>query len=261
MAGETGPARPFDREGGARCGIVSGILALSVALSIAAPRAGAQSAGDLAAWDALIVTPVGALPPRVHDPLLRDGQRMELAFRYGRWRYDQDDAIHNDFGLTVARALGIAHTSISVTAAYLSLSCGTCGAWISGGLEAQTPLISHQLAGDSLRDVTASASLITSAGAARYLGEGRASAGSVAAAASFALTFPIASSRMLVAILPGIGIGRFASVDQDAYGTRPMMGASAAWILPWGTVVDLGFRHVYIDGGPSQIGLGLSWRR
>lgn len=260
MPGETGPARPFDCDGGVRRPVVSAMLALSVVLSVAVPPAGGQSAGDLAAWDALMVTPIGALPPRVHDPLYSDGRRTELAFRYGRWRYDQDDAIHNDFGFTFARALGFANTSLSATAAYLSLSCGTCGSWISGGLEAQTLLISHQVAGDSVRDVTASATLITTAGAARYLGEGRASAGSFAGSASFALVFPLGSTRMLVAILPGMGVGRFASIDQDAYGTRPIFGATAAWILPWGMVADLGFRHVYIGGGPNEIGLGLSWR-
>lgn len=245
-------------ETGARRRIVGGLLAVSTALSIGR-RVEAQSTGDIAAWDALMVTPVGALPPRGHDALFGDSPRTELSFRYGRWRYDIDDAIHNDFGVTVTRAFGVAHTSLSLTAAYLSLSCGTCSAWMSGGLEARTRLINRRIAGDSSRDVAVSAGVVASGGVARFLGDGHATAGSLAGAASFGVTFPVASSRVSLTVLPGVGIGRFSSVDEDAYGTRPTLGASAACVLPWGMVADLGIQRIYIDGGPSQIGLGLSW--
>jgi hypothetical protein len=250
--------RWFARGTGIGRHIASSALAVSAALA-AGRSVEAQSTGDLAAWDALMVTPVGALPPRAHDALFADVPRTELSFRYGRWRYDVDDAIHNDFGVTVTRALGVARTSISLTGAYLSLSCGTCSAWVSGGLEAQTQLISLRLAGDSARDVSVSAAVVASGGVARFLGDGHATAGSVAGAASFAVVFPVSSSRVSLTVLPGVGVGRFSSVDEDAYGTRPILGASAACALPWGVVADLGFRRVYIDGGPIQVGLGLSW--
>ncbi|HEY2066258.1 MAG TPA: hypothetical protein VGG84_09905 [Gemmatimonadaceae bacterium] len=254
-----GMARRLADSTSVRRHIVSGALTVLAALSFG-HRVEAQSIGDLAAWDALMVTPAGALPPRAHDLLFGDSPRTELSFQYGRWRYDVDDAIHNDFGVTVTRALSVARTSISLTAAYLSLSCGTCAAWVSGGLEARTQLITRRLTGDSSRDVRVSAGVVASGGAARFLGEGHATAGSIAGAASLGVAFPVSSSRVSLTVLPGVGIGRFSSVDQDAYGTRPMLGASAACVLPWGMVADLGIQRVYIDGGPTQVGLGLTWR-
>jgi hypothetical protein len=231
-------------------------------LAGAAREARAQSPGDLAAWDALVVTPVGALPPRVHDGLFVDAVRTELSVRYGRWRYDQDDAIHNDFGVTLARQLGVAQTEVALTAAYLSLSCGTCASWLSGGIAVHTRLIRQTIAGDSTHEVAASLGVRASAGAARYQGEGRAAATSIAGAASIGVAFPFVwSSRISVSVLPGVGIGRFSSVDEDAYGTRPTFGASMAWALPSGLVVDVGMQRIFIDGGPNQLGAGLSWVR
>jgi hypothetical protein len=222
----------------------------------------AQSVGDLAAWDALVVTPVGALSPRQRSALYTDSARTELSFRYGRWRYDIDDAIHNNMGITYGRQLGFAHTGIAVTAAYLSLSCGGCQAWMSGGIEAQTQLYRLALGGDSLPDLAASLGLRTTAGAARFMGEGHAVATSASAAATFGLAFPWAwSSRILISVLPGYGVGRFSSVDETAYGTRPMLGGSMLMALPSGFVMDFGFQRIVIDGGPSQIGAALSWMR
>jgi hypothetical protein len=235
-------------------------LAAGAVLAIGSGEARAQSSGDLAAWDALIVSPVGALPPRAHEVLFADSARSELSMRYGRWRYDQDDAIHNDFGVTFARQLGVAQTGVSVTVAYLSLSCGTCSAWLSAGLEAQTRLFRKVIVGDSLHEVATSLGVRASAGGARFMGDGHAMATSIAGAASIGLAFPFAgSSRVSLSVLPGVGIGRFSSVDQDAYGTRPTLGASMAWALPSGPVVDLGMQTIFIDGGPTQFGFGLSW--
>jgi hypothetical protein len=248
------------RLGGTARHITVCVLAGCAVLAGGSGEARAQSTGDLAAWDALVVTPVGALPPRVHDLLFGDSARAELSVRYGRWRYDIDDAIHNDFGVTLSRQLGIGDTGIALTAGYLSLSCGTCKSWLSGGIEVQTRLIRQTLAGDSLHEVAASLGVRASAGAARFLGDGRATATSIAGAASIGMAFPLGwSSRMSVAVLPGLGIGRFSSVDEDAYGTRPTFGASMAWALPKGIVVDLGLQRVYIEGGPTLFGGGLSW--
>ena len=87
------------------------------ALFVGSPHVGhAQTLRDIAAWDALVVSPIGALPPRMHDELFV-GTRTpaELSVRYGRWRYDEDDAIHNDIGLTVTHGFGATRTDIAVT--------------------------------------------------------------------------------------------------------------------------------------------------
>jgi hypothetical protein len=242
---------------------IAGCALASAAMFAAGSReAHAQSKGDIAAWDALIVSPVGALPPRVRDGLFTDLTRAEFSVRYGRWRYDMDDAIHNSIGVTLGRELGGAHTGITITGAYLASSCGTCSAWLSGAIEVQTRIIQRAIAGDSLHEMVASLGVRGSAGGARYSGEELANAASVTGAASMSLAFPFAwSTRMSVSVLPGVGLGRFSSVDENAYGTRPTLGATVAWAVRSGFVVDFGMQRIFIDGGPSQVGTSLSWVR
>lgn len=232
------------------------------ALFVGSPHVGhAQTLRDIAAWDALVVSPIGALPPRMHDELFV-GTRTpaELSVRYGRWRYDEDDAIHNDIGLTVTHGFGATRTDIAVTVAYLSLSCGTCSTWLSGGVEVLRPVLRHVLAGQAERETTASLGVRASAGAARYLGDGYAAATSLALSTPVSIAFPFVwRSRVSVSAMPGIGVGRLASTDDDANGTLPMLGVSVAWALHSGVIMDLGIQRVFINGGPSQFGAGLSW--
>jgi hypothetical protein len=172
-----------------------------------------------------------------------------------------DDAIHNNIGVTLAREIGSV-AEITVTAAYLSTSCGGCSAWLSGAVEARRRLIQHAIAGDSLHEIVASLGAHVGAGGARYSGEGRAAATSITGAASISLAFPFAwATRMSVSILPGVGIGRFSSIDENAHGTRPMLGAAMAWAIRRSFVMDFGMQRISMDGGPSQLGTSLSWVR
>src|SRR5437867_2250129 len=90
-------------------------LMTMVLLGLVSRALPAQSAADLAAWDGLMLSPFGALPP-----LARDGQdtRNALAVRYGRWRFNGDDAPHNNFGATLAMPLSAARSEITATGAY-----------------------------------------------------------------------------------------------------------------------------------------------
>lgn len=237
------------------------VVAVCAMLTGLACDAMAQSLGDIAAWDALVVSPVGALPPRVHDALFGVSAGAEVSLRYGRWRYDLDDAIHNDVGLTVAHRFG-AQTDVAITGAYLSLSCGTCAIWVSGGIDVSEPLFRRTIAGEGPGATTASLDVRASAGAARYRGDGSAAATSVAGATAIQLAFPFAwSSRVAVSVIPGVGIGHLASTDDTAYGTLATLGASVAWAFHSGLVADLGMQRVFIRGGPTQFGLGLAWAR
>jgi hypothetical protein len=243
-----------------RCRLIRVVSGTAVVLATMPGVLAAQSAGDLAGWNALVVTPVGALPPRASDTVWGDSARTELSFRYGRWRYDIDDAIHNGLGITIARPLGVARTAVAATVAYLSASCGGCAAWLSGGIEVQTRLIDATIAGDGASPATASLGLRASAGGARYLGQGGATASSIAGGATIGVAFPsMWSSRVAVSVMPGVGIGRFSSVDETAYGTRPILGAGLAWSLR-SVVIDMGLQRIYVADGPTQAGAGLTWR-
>lgn len=221
----------------------------------------AQSAGDLAAWNALVLSPVGAFAPRLSQDQLVDPAHTDMSFRYGRWQYDLDDAIHNDMGLTIGRQLGATHTGVSATLAYLSVSCGSCAAWVSGGVEVQRALFATSRAPDSAAGLHAGVGLRASAGAARYMGTGGAIASSIAGAATLDLAVPaIWSTQVMISLVPGIGFGRFSSPDETASGVRPMLGGALGWVLGRGVIIGLGVQRIIIDGGPTQAGGSLSWR-
>src|SRR5438105_4315942 len=115
-----------------------------------------QSAGELGAWAALMVSPVGALPPRVRSNDDAYRRPSEISLRYGRWEYDNDDAAHNNFGLTVAHGLSFAQSEIALTAAYLSLQCGGCANWLIGGVEFESSVWRHAFGRSSARPITVS---------------------------------------------------------------------------------------------------------
>src|SRR5262249_36582648 len=111
-----------------------GSILICASVYMGAPgRIAAQSPGDLAAFNALIVSPAGALPPTADDDARRLPDQAAAFVSYGRWRYDINDAIHHNVGLTLRHRLGSTTTSIAATGAYLSSSCD-CAGWWSGGV-------------------------------------------------------------------------------------------------------------------------------
>jgi hypothetical protein len=234
------------------------LLLAALALGGAHPVA-AQSAADLAAWDALIVSPVGAFAPLARDGLVAGGDpQTELALRYGRWRYDLDDAIHNDLGLTLSRRLGSMH--VALTMEFLSLSCGTCGSWIGAGVEANRTIFARRLAGPVASPLLLTAGVSGSAGIARFQGDGAATGRSATVSAPMGLAFGLSgASRVALSVVPGIGVGRFSSADESAHGTRPMLGLALAAMLGPHLVVDVGTQRILIDAGPTALGGGLAW--
>ena len=227
---------------------------------------GGQSANDRAAWDALILSPVGALAPLsrhagdagdAEDAGDDDVQPLSnLWLRYGRWRYDADDAIHNDIGVTVFRQIAFANSELSVTGAYLSLSCAACPSWVSGGASLQSTFWQH---GD-LDEPSGSVGLRFDVGGAHYRGESQTRAASAVSAVVVGVGRPfIRQSHLSAALSTGIGVGRIALVDGIHTGARPTLGAALAWILSSGVVVNLGMQRIVIAGGPTQMGLGVGW--
>ncbi|GAC1649663.1 MAG: hypothetical protein NVS4B3_07090 [Gemmatimonadaceae bacterium] len=241
------------------------VLAVSVGACLAAgawpSRGVAQSVNDLAAWDALMLSPVGALPPTARNPTDGDVRPNEVSIRYGRWRYDLDDAVHNNIGITFAHRFDVASTELAVTGAYLPLSCGTCLSWVSGGIDLQSTVWQGALDGTEGRTPSANLGVRVGLGGARYVGEGHAIAGSATAGVALGVAVPFVwRSRVAASVIPGFGFGRTASADESLHGTRPYIGAALAWTFPSGFAVDLGMQRVIIVGGPPQIGMGFGWR-
>lgn len=218
---------------------------------------GAQSLKDLAAFSALIVSPVGALPPiGVHTSV---SDQTTVSIRYGSWRYDIDDGSHNNFGITASQRIGHTRTTVSLTAALLTLNCG-CSKWASGGVGVKHVLWGRGGSGESARSVHAALDLAV--GGARYTGAGHARALSAASTLAVGVGLPLfRGMRLTGSFMPGIGFGRFESIDESASGFRPLLGAAASVTFRRGVSLSLGLQRVVLSGGPTQFGLGLSWHR
>jgi hypothetical protein len=236
-----------------------------VAFAFAAVGAGhqlaAQSSSDLAAFNALIVSPAGALPPTADDDGRPLPDRAALFVSYGRWRYDINDAIHHNLGITLRDRLGTSTTSIAVTGAYLSSSCD-CAGWWSAGVSLKSILWRSEPASDSPLRAGGHVAVEALAGGAQFSGVGHASAFSLASTLDVGGSVRVSnSSRLALSLLPGVGYGHLTSVDEVGGGTRPLLGAAVSWIFARGVSIDLGTRRIVIAGGPTQLGAGVSWHR
>ncbi len=239
--------------------VIVGTLALLASGTI--PRAVvAQSANDRAAWNALILSPVGALAPLARDVADDDSDvprpQNDVWLRYGRWRYDVDDAIHNNVGVTVFRAVPLGESELSLTGAYLSLSCAMCPSWISGGASLESRLWQQ----GASEEPSASVGLRFDVGGAHYRGDSQTTAASATSAVVIGAGVPfIGQSHLSAAVSPGIGYGRIALVDGIHSGARRTLGAALAWTLASGVAINLGMQKIAIARAPKQIGLGLGW--
>jgi hypothetical protein len=220
----------------------------------------AQSDSDRAAWNAMMLSPVGALAPLARDPIDDDVRQANVWIRYGRWRYDVDDAIHNNIGVTVFRAIPfpLPSTELSLTGAYVSLSCSLCPPWISGGASLSSMLWQQGEVDDRWTSLGVRADI----GGAHYRGSSETDAGSFAAAVVAGLGVPLVLNWHLSATMsPGVGLGRIALADGVHSGTRRTLGGALALIHASGFALNVGLQKIMIAGGPIEIGAGLGWSR
>lgn len=237
------------------------LVALALTCVGANERLTAQSSSDLAAFNALIVSPAGALPPSANDDGRPLPDRAALFVSYGRWRYDINDAIHHNLGVTVRDRVGASNTSLAATGAYLSSSCD-CEGWWSGGVSLESVLWRSALSSDSKLRATGHVAIDAMAGGARFSGVGHASAYSFAGALDVGGSVRMSSSsRLAFSIFPGFGYGHLSSVDELGGGTRPLLGAAASLMFSRGVSIDVGARRIVLAGGPTQLGVGVSWHR
>jgi hypothetical protein len=234
-------------------------MALASVLGLGPLRGAAQSAGQLGAWDGLILSPIGALAPVARDPGYSASGVDELLLRYGRWRYDSEDAVHDNIGLTWAHSLGFARTEVAITGAYQLVECPTCSAWAIGGVDLRSTLWTRDVAPVSGRMVRTAVGLSVSMGGARYLAAEASTSVSVAATLPIDVAFPLAKTSTLCAsIVPGLGFGRITGADVAESGVLPMIGAAIAWTATPRIGVDVGLQRIIIAGGPIQVGAAIS---
>ena len=236
------------------------LLGALLALGVVACVLVAQSDADRAAWNAMMLSPVGALAPLARDPSDDDTRQANVWIRYGRWRYNVDDAIHNTVGATVFRPIPfpLPGSELALTGAFVSLSCSLCPSWISGGASLSSTLWQQ----GEIDEQSSSLGVRADIGGAHYRGSSQTDAGSFATAVVAGLGVPLILNWHLSATMsPGIGVGRIALADGIHSGTRRTLGAALALIHQSGLALNFGLQKIMIAGGPTEVGAGLGWNR
>jgi hypothetical protein len=234
---------------------------LLLTLAAAGSRAAAQTPNEIGAWDGLVLSPVGALPPMARAPVTAGATTDEIAIRYGRWRYDPDDAVHDDIGLTWTRRLGFARSRLSLTGAYSLVECPTCSAWASGAFEIESTLWEYGDAPESPRPFRSAVSVRMSAGGAHYLGPDPSTTGSSAIVLPITLGVALGRlSTLRASIEPGFGYGHVTGADFASGGFLPMIGGAASLMAGPRVALNFGVQRVMLTGAPTVVGAALSWK-
>ena len=229
---------------------VVALLALTIARSAAA-----QDVEDFVAYIALTNTPQGALPPVVFGS--HTSGPLNLAFRYGRISYGDDDAFNN-FGVSVDFASG-PRARGAMTIGAVKPNCSGCDPILNASLDFESLLASSGMGGGEL-----SVGIKPSFGVGRTTGsEQQTTLLSASLGLPVALRASPRGSAMSVMpfIVPAMGFGRLSDEGDSESGFRPMLGAGLR--IDWarsGVGALLGLQKVFIEDGEMVFGAGLSIR-
>jgi hypothetical protein len=209
--------------------------------------AAAQSRGDVAAYVALSVTPVGALPLMARTTMF-DARPAPTSFAA---RYGTQEDLHS-FGVGGDFRVGSSGRS-AVTLGYST--CDGCDGTLMLGADYIAPLTRSAL-GAGTTPPALTISINPSLGFAKAMeGEGTALAAGVGL--PVAVATGDAGARIAAFVSPGIGFGRLSGSGESESGVRPMLGGGAG--VRFGQItVSASAQKVFIDDGEIQFGLGVS---
>jgi hypothetical protein len=201
------------------------------------------------------------MSPLAHAPGELSAGGIEISARYGRWRYDADDAVHDTFGLTWARGLAFWKSRLEITGGYALIECPTCTGSVMGGIDFESRLWEHGLPDVTSNPVRTGLSLRLSLGGGKNLGVDHTTAGSAAIAVPLDIAFPLGRSALVaLSAEPGVGYGHIASTDFGNGGLLPMFGGAVSVRVGPRVEMHIGMQRVIIDGGPTMVGAALSWQ-
>lgn len=223
------------------------------ALVLAPAQVQAQDEGDVAAYAALLFTPVGGLAP-IATPAMMGADQVGLgySFRYGK--ITGDDA-PNNFGAGVSYGHNVG--TFGITAGYLSpAQDGVDGHLMLGGNYSR-----------NLTNVAMSANAALNIGLDVGLGwASREEGGIDATMLAGQLGVPVStvagsgSWRFVPYVQPGLGWGRISADDASESGTQFMVAAGLGIMDGTrGLGFNVGFQKIFQDDGENVIGLGFSW--
>lgn len=233
-------------------------LWLVVIAGAASPAlARAQTIGQFAAWDALMVSPTGAFIPTGDDPMAAFPPNS-LALRFGRWRYNADDTSHPTYGLTLSHAVR-SRSRVSLTGAYVHVSCDECGGWQVSSIDFESRLGATE-PGEGLHRVATSIGVRVSASAARLRSPPHTIARSAALEVPMSLSIRYREGHDLWASLsPGLGYGNMWGPSGSDAGVLRTLGVTTGLALTSSLGMELGARRVFIVGGPVVFAASFAW--
>lgn len=246
-----------------RNAVVLYLTAFAVALPISVQ---AQTEKDFAAWTAMMVTPVGALPPVMLVPSMKGGARAgAFAFSASRWKFDgSGEEANYNYGISYAHPVA-QKAMASGTLAYMRPGCsgGGCDGTLMLGGDLQAPVWENATV-SSGGQTTFGVNLKGSLGWGRFLGSGNQNALSLVGTVPLTARFTMSNKSLLSAFLaPGFGFGRitFGGSPSES-GSRPLVGGGIAWTSADGIGVHLGIQKILIKETftkfPTNVGLALS---
>jgi opacity protein-like surface antigen len=209
------------------------------------------SAGDIAAYYAINVTTVGALPPLATNTLAGAGG-IGWHLQFGRLNWGED-VNSNTFAGGVDLSLGSGR--LGLTAGYQMTDYGS-------DIEGDSHLMigtrySQQLAGAALNPTTRWAMGLEAGLGFAFPEDVKAMV--VSAGLPVKLTFG-RNVKISPFLTPGFGYGRVSVADESESGTRFMVGAGVGLGFANGVGVNFGMRKAFIEEGKTQVGLGFTIR-
>ena len=237
-------------------------LVLALAAATAIRPAAAQSRDDVIAFQALVSTPVGALPPMATRTMIGTMQQgASIAVRYGYLgAVPGNGSSGNNFAATVILPAGLG-SSLSLTAGAVSQYCGSragCGSKLMLGGAGDMRLWS------SAMDRTAASPKLT-VSLTGELGYAQRSPGSFISGyvgvpvALVGDTRPNRGLQLVGFLTPGFGFANITGAGAaNGSGSRYMLGGGVGMFNTASSVmVDAGFQYVGIDNGKTLFGIGV----
>lgn len=225
-------------------------------LLVAAPLHAQVSSDDVSAYRALMLTPIGALPPIATSTIVGEVQSgAAFALRYGYYGGGESLSSHNNFGATAILPLGLGST-LSLTGGVGS-GQGSNGLMLSAGADTRITEMPFGSGADSRR---------LAIGVNGELGYGKPTGEHVIAGA-VGLPFSLIPGRMArdaMRIVPwvtpafGFGNEKFDNFDQTFSGSRFMLGGGLGLYNPASSVAfSVGVQYVSIQNAQLQVGLNV----
>ena len=209
-----------------------------------------------AAFNAIVLTPAGALPQIVRAQRMIDsGARGGVALRFGRYKFATSPDVFSIVGGTGFVNL-MRRFQLGATIGHRS--CGTCEGLTMGSVDLSTTLF-HKAASEDIGGDTDVGFLVSA-------GMGKADSSNVSAR-SLTLSVPLAvsleqveNSMLTLFLAPAAAYGSFDNNGVTLGSWRPMIGAGLGYTFGFGLGVHAAAHKVVIDDSPTHFGLAMSWQ-